>query len=146
VHRLGNIIKKFVQDYGLGTGLELFAIRKEWHNLVGQTLAAHTFPDSLKSKTIFINVDTPQWLHHLGFYKQEILEKLKAYNITEVRFKLGKLPPPPATNHDDNASTLSDEDLEYIEGVIKSVKNEELRERFRTLLIHALTKGRHRSY
>ena len=139
MQRVGGILKKFVKNYGLETGLNLSAVKKQWISLVGQTLAAHTSPDVIKGKTIFINVDTPQWMHHLSFYKQEMLEKLKKYGIENVRLKLGRL------NEDSvnkfkttNAYQLTEEDSRYIENTIKNLKDDELKEKFRTLLSDAL--------
>lgn len=139
MQRVGGILKKFVKNYGLETGLNLSAVKKQWISLVGQTLAAHTSPDVIKGKTIFINVDTPQWMHHLSFYKQEMLEKLKNYGIENVRLKLGRL------NEDSvnkfkttNAYQLTEEDSRYIENTIKNLKDDELKEKFRRLLSDAL--------
>jgi hypothetical protein len=139
MQRVGSILKRFIGDYGLETGLALTKIKKQWTQLAGQTLASHTFPDVIKGRTIFITVETPQWMHHLSFYRQEIVEKLKPYKIDEVRFRLGKLPETPGykiTAHD--MYTLSDEDATYVEDTIKSLKNAELKEKFRLLLTHAL--------
>lgn len=139
MQRVGSILKKIVGDYGLETGLSLAKIKKQWTNLVGQTLASHTFPDIIKGRTIFITVDTPQWMHHMSFYGQEIAEKLKSYNIDKVRFRLGKICSNPGcegTNRD--IYKLSDEEIRYIEDTIKRVKSDELKEKFRLLLTHAI--------
>ena len=78
-------------------------------------------------------------MHHLSFYKQEILEKLKNYGIENVRLKLGRL------NEDSvnkfktaNAYQLTEEDSRYIENTIKNLKDDELKEKFRTLFSDAL--------
>lgn len=146
MERVGNIIKKFVTDYGLESGLPLTTIKNQWAMLVGQTLAAHTSPDMIKGKTIFIIVDTPQWMHHVSFYRQEILEKLKDYRIDKVRFKLGMVDKSPVgeykkTNHYE----LSEEDLTYIENTIGSLKDNELKEKFRILLLDVLSHKKRRN-
>lgn len=143
---LNNILKKFISDYGLEAGLTLTTIKNQWIRLVGHTIAAHTSPDIIKGKTIFVTVDTPQWMHHLSFYKQEICEKLKPYKVTEVRFKLGKLPVGDSfrkradAEQEVNNITLSEEDSRYIENTIRSIKDNELKERFRLLLTNALSR------
>jgi hypothetical protein len=139
MQRVGSILKKFVNDYGLERGLTLTAIKNQWSILVGQTLAAHTSPDVIKGKTIFITVDTPQWMHHLSFYSQEILEKLKQYKIDKVRFRLGRLTE--SLNEElkvANPPQLTEEDSRYIENTIRSLKDDELKEKFRILLSDAL--------
>ncbi len=139
MQRVGGILKRFVKDYGLETGLHLAGIKTQWQKLVGQTLAAHTSPDIIKGKTIFINVDTPQWMHHLGFYKQEMLEKLKNYGIENIRLKLGRLDEYSVNEFKTaNAYQLTEEDSKYIENTIKNLKDDELKEKFRTLLSDAL--------
>lgn len=140
MQHVGSILKKFVNDYGLEAGLTLTTIKNQWGALVGQTLAAHTSPDLIKGKTIFITVDTPQWMHHLSFYRQEILEKLKNYKIDKVRFKLGRVDENPATEYEKTSHCeLSEEDSRYIENTIRSLKDNELREKFRILLSDTLS-------
>lgn len=138
MQRIGSVLKKFVSDYGLETGLTSTTIRNQWIRLVGQTIAEHTSPDGIKGKTIFIIVDTPQWLHHVSFYKQEILEKLKPYKITNVRFKLGRMPEITDVRQEIDNISLSEEDSRYIENTVKNIKDDELKERFRKLLTDAL--------
>jgi len=139
MQRVGSILKKFVNDYGLEAGLILTTIKNQWNILVGQTLASHTSPDVIKGKTIFIVVDTPQWMHHLSFYKQEILEKLKDYKVENVRFKLGRVDENPAGEYKKTSHyELSEEDSRYIENTVRSLKDNELKEKFRILLVDAL--------
>jgi len=134
MQRVGGILKGFVKDYGLETGLTLVRIKDQWTNLVGLTIALHTSPDIVKGKTIFILVDTPQWMHHLSFYKQEILEKLKDYKIENIRFKLGRIPERADVKQEIPTISLSDEDFRYIEDTIKDIRDDELKEKFRKLL------------
>ena len=139
MQRVGGVLKRFVKDYGLETGLHLAGIKTQWQKLVGQTLAAHTSPDIIKGKTIFINVDTPQWMHHLSFYKQEMLEKLKNYGIENIRLKLGRLDEYSVNEFKTaNVYHLTEEDAKYIEDTIQNLKNDELKEKFRKLLSDAL--------
>jgi hypothetical protein len=143
MHPLKKILRKFIKDYGLEAGLTLTTIRKQWEKLVGGAIASHTQPEEIKGKTIFITVDTPQWMHHLGFFKQEICEKLKPYKVDEVRFKLGRL------SEKDNAvkalgkkAALTEEDFQYIEDTLKCIKDSELKEKFRVLITNALKRGK----
>ncbi len=148
MQRAGSILKKFIRDYGLEAGLTISIIKNQWVNLVGKTIAVHTFPDIMKGNTVFIVVDTPQWMHHLSFYRQDICEKLKPYKVREVRFRLGKLPLEDSFRKKADIRTvinslpLTDEDSRYIENTIRSLKDKELQQRFRQLLANALTKKR----
>ncbi len=142
MQRAGNILRKFTKELGLEGGIRLNVIRNQWANIVGQTIAAHTAPDTIKGKILTLTVDTPQWMHHLSFYKEEISIKLKSYDVTGVRFRLGKLPEKANGGGERENLILTDDDLRYIENTLKNIKDEELKEKFRTLLTHGLTKGK----
>jgi len=139
---LHNILNTFVKEYGLEGGIVLNSIQNQWEHIAGQTVAAHTFPDTVKGKILTLIVDTPQWLHHLSFYKDEIVSKLKSYNVTEVRFKLGKLPENSKETRVAGDITLSEDDLKYLENTLRNLKDEDLREKFRKLIAHGLVRGR----
>ena len=138
MQRAGSILKKFISNYGLESALTLTKIKNQWLKLVGQAIAAHTFPDVIKGKTIFITVDTPQWMHHLNFYKLDMCEKLKHYKISEIRFKLGKLPEEENIKQAADKIALTDEDSRFIESTVRNLKDNELKEKLRGLLTHGL--------
>jgi len=139
---LHNILKTFVKDHGLEGGVVLNSLQNQWGNIAGQTVASHTFPDIIKGKVLTLIVDTPQWLHHLSFFKEEIVTKLKSYNVVEVRFKLGKLPENTKETHAAGDVKLSEDDLIYLDNTLKNLKDEDLREKFRTLIVHGLMRGK----
>jgi len=139
---LHDILKTFVKEYGLEGGVVLKSIQNQWENIAGRTVAAHTFPDTVKGKVLTLIVDTPQWMHHLSFFKEEIVLKLASYNVVEVRFKLGKLPDNSKAFALSGDITLSEDDLIYLENTLRNVKDVDLREKFRKLIAHGLTRGK----
>ena len=143
MHPLNSILGKFIKDFDLSGGLKLSEIKDHWRIIVGHTIASHTCPYILKDGVLTLIVDTPQWMHHLGFFKEEIKEKLNKYNVREVRFSLGKLPENPESEAETGrVIEISDSDKRYINNTLRVIKDKELKERFRTLLTHALTKGK----
>jgi hypothetical protein len=142
MNSLRNILGKFAKDIGIDSGVALNQLRKQWINLVGKPIAVHTYPDSVKSGNLSVVVDTPQWIHHLGFYKNEILDKLKPLGVHSIRFRLGRIPEYLNEDVSPEDSELSEEDLRYIDNTVSSLKDEELRDTFRTLIRHGLTKGK----
>jgi len=139
---LHNILKTFVRDHGLEGGVALNAIRKKWDTLVGHTIAVHTYPDTIKNKTLTLIVDTPQWMHHLSFFKEEITGKLEHFNVSEIRFKLGRIPETSQEKRKAEEVNLTEDDERYIENTLKNLKDDELKEKFRTLIVHGLMKGK----
>lgn len=142
MRRAGNILRKLILDHGLDTVIALSRIEKRWEQIVGTPVAMHTHPESIKNGILFVTVDTPQWMHHLGFFKMEILEKLSEQNITEVRLRLGKLPVRELSPRAHEAAPLTDEEQRYIERTVSSLQDGELRQRFRSLIAHSLRHGK----
>jgi hypothetical protein len=142
MQRAGNILKKFIRDYGLEAGLKLPGIRRLWASLVGQPIATHSFPDTVSGTTLFVIVDTPQWMHHLSFYKHEIIEKLSSHDIKDIRFKIGKLPPPTDGTIEVVDSHLTEEDAEYIRNTVEIIKDKDLKKKFRSWLTRSLSRKR----
>jgi hypothetical protein len=142
MHSLNAVLNKFVKDFSLEGGTALIGLKKEWRSIVGQTIASHTSPFALSNSILTITVDSPQWMHHLSFSKEEISGRLEKFNITEVRFKLARLPAAPRPVADNSGRMLTDDDKRYIENTLKLLKDKELKKGFRKLITHSLTKGR----
>lgn len=141
---LKNILKQFVRDFGIEGSAFLKTIQNRWESIVGQTIAVHTFPDTIKNRVLTIIVDTPQWIHHLSFYKKDISLKLKEFDINDVRFRLGRLPETCNTAQEEEEAALSEEESRYIENTVRNIRDKELKEKFRTLIKHGLTRGKSR--
>ncbi|MBI5740021.1 MAG: DUF721 domain-containing protein [Nitrospirae bacterium] len=137
-----NILRTFVKSYGLESGVSLNALRNKWTDIVGRPVSSHTCPDMIKGNVLTVIVDTPQWMHHLSFFKEEIISRLSQYNVAEVRFRIGRLPEETKDVQKGGNAALSEDDTRYIENTLMGLKDEELREKFRTLIAHGLTKGK----
>lgn len=142
MHSLRNILSKFVKDAGIEGGLALNNVRRQWEQIVGQTVSAHTSPDIIKGGILTIIVDTPQWMHHLSFYKDDISSKLGPFGIKGIRFRIGRLPVSAAEKEIIADAELSEEDLKYIDNTVRSIKDEELRNKFRNLIRKGLSKSK----
>jgi len=142
MHSLHNILKEFIKDFGIDSGAVLNVIRRRWPHIVGDTVASHTFADTIKNKVLTIIVDTPQWMHHLSFFKEDISQKLKTYTIGAIRFRIGRLPEKADARGKEEDPKLTEEDLRFVENTIKNVKDEEIKEKFKKLISHGLTKGK----
>jgi hypothetical protein len=138
MYSLNALLKKYFKESGLESGLIVNRINKEWSKIVGNTIAAHTSPESVKGKLLVITVDTPQWLHHLGFYKDEISEKLKQFGLTEIKFRLGKTSKIIHDAPQQIRPELSEDDIYYIEKTLKGIHDPELREKLEKLITHGL--------
>lgn len=142
MQHLNTILRKLAKEYGIEGGEVLNSLRQRWCSLVGNAIAAHTFPESLKNRILSVLVDTPQWMHHLSFFKDGITAKLKPYHVGELRFRIGRIPEQSTDEPTMYINDLSEDDVLYIENTLKSLKSEELKEKFRMLIEHGLTRGK----
>jgi hypothetical protein len=142
---LNKILGKFIDDLGIGGGITLNIIRRQWAKIVGQTISLHTSPDTIKGKVLTVVVDSPQWLHHLSFFKEEIVKKLHPYNVDEIRLRIGKIPIEEPVHDKEKEFELTEDDRRFVENTIKVIKDEELKEKFRTLISRGLSKTKHKS-
>ena len=137
---LQSLLKKFTKDFKLEDGVVITALRDKWTDLVGETIAVHTFPDMIKDRQLTLIVDSPQWRHHLDFLNKDICEKIERYGIDDLKFRIGKIPESKGKLSKAVEAQLTEDDLRYIENTIKNVKDGELKETFRKLIAHGLTK------
>lgn len=145
MHTLQEILRKLVKNYGIESGAVLNSIRRNWNEIVGKTIAVHTAPDTIKNRTLSVKVDTPQWMHHLSFFKEDIIEKLKSYNVQDIRFRIGRLSQQTIKSPEQDDLILSGDDQRYLENTINTVKDEELKKKFKSLISHGLTKGKYKN-
>lgn len=137
VNRVGAIISPFLKKLGVDEAVRLERIRGEWPDIFNEPLSLHMCPVSLKNSELLINVDSSVWLQQLSFLKQEIIGKLTAYGVANVRFRLGKATaaPPRKAPGSQGAKTpdvpIDKDTLQYIIETVSEIHDDELRESIR---------------
>ncbi|MBA3960943.1 MAG: DUF721 domain-containing protein [Chthoniobacterales bacterium] len=90
---LADLMPKVMQKLGLKERFQEKEVRGAWQALVGEFIAAHSQPISLRDGTLHVHVLQPALRYELERTKPEILRKLKqrfgARTIRELRFRLG---------------------------------------------------------
>ena len=94
VHPLSSLIGKAVQDLGLGERVREDEVLRAWKDLVGDFIAQHSAPSSLKDGVLYVRVLQPTIHFELErVWRPKIIEKLKARFgarvVRELRFRLG---------------------------------------------------------
>ena len=90
----GDLLPKLLQQLGLRERLHETEVMQAWTEVVGDFIAAHSAPVSLREGVLFVRVLQPA-LHYQfeTISKPEILRKLKqrfgARTIRQIRFRLG---------------------------------------------------------
>jgi len=98
-------IKAVLQDVSKGStlGLKLSEARlqQEWEGLVGQTIAKHSYPESIRYKKLHLVADNSIWLQQLVFLQANILEAIHSIlpelDLTHIILRIGSIPEKPLT-------------------------------------------------
>ena len=90
----GDVLPKLMQQLGLSERLKETEVIEAWKQIVGEFIAAHSAPVSLRAGVLYVRVLQPA-LHYQfeQISKVEILRKLKqrfgTKIVREIRFRLG---------------------------------------------------------
>lgn len=142
MYPLYKILRKIVKSHGLHGSATLNTLQRKWESIMGQTIAVHTFPDTVRNNILTIIVDTPQWMHHLSFFREDMAAKLKAYGIEGIRFRVGRIRTGASREVNTEKSELTDDESKYLENVTRNIRDEDLRKQFQSLITHGLKKGK----
>ncbi|HEX8280144.1 MAG TPA: DUF721 domain-containing protein [Chthoniobacterales bacterium] len=90
----GDVLPALMRKLGLAERLQENEISGAWRSVVGEFIASHSAPVSLREGVLYVRVLQPSLHYQLEqISKREILRKLKqrfgARVIREVRFRLG---------------------------------------------------------
>ncbi len=68
----------------------------DWKELVGEQIARHSQPKSLKNKTLTVTVYDSVWKHHLEMLKEALVQKINGGKpepmVTAIVLRVGELP------------------------------------------------------
>lgn len=89
---LGNILQDTLRPFKNEFDDKLGLLVQKWPQIAGDTLAAHCLPFAIKEARLFIKVDSAAWMHHLQFFKDDLIVKVNAFmqteQVTEIHFKV----------------------------------------------------------
>ncbi len=91
-----SVIKEISQSHGFATRLWEYRLQKQWDALVGEVVAAHTWPTRIKFRKLHVAVDNSVWLHQLLYLKATLMENIQAQmeelQLEDIIFRIGELP------------------------------------------------------
>jgi hypothetical protein len=96
IDSFGNILSGLAKRLGLESRLFELRLRHQWQEIVGDPIAAHTCPDQIRFKKLYLIVRSSVWLQQLTFLKPTLITKLNekagADLITDITFRVGEIP------------------------------------------------------
>jgi len=134
LHRVGGQIQRIARNLGFESSLRLARIKGQWDVIFSGPVSLHARPVSLVRSTLTIVVDSPAWLQQLSFLKDDLVSKLAAFGVKDVRFRTGHIPRKPPSNSVQAQRDLTDEDLSLIESETLNVKDAALKDNIRNAI------------
>lgn len=95
--RLGDVLPEVTRTLGLPDPSTLRDLRTAWPELVGDRIAAHSTPRTLREHVLTITVDSAPWATQLRYLESGLVERLEQHVgvgvVTRVRIALDGEPP-----------------------------------------------------
>ena len=141
------ILSGLAKRLGLDSLLFERRLQQDWRELVGEHLAAHTWPDQIRFKKLHLIVRSSVWMQQLTFLKPMLLEKLNARAgtdlVRDITFKVGDIPdavrPTGITAEPNLQCGVTEQALAEASFHAAAVKDPELRERLAHLMAASIS-------
>jgi len=132
---------------GLSAKLAEQRLVRAWPQIVGEQIAAHTRPESIRFKKLYLIARNSIWLQQLSFLKPELITKVNAASgqelITDIALRVGEVGEPHVEAQAEElkerpASPPSPELLAEAADHVEGIGDEELRRQFTDVMARAL--------
>ena len=138
--KTGAVLGPLLRNLGLESGVRLSRIRNDWYQIFDEQITSHLFPVSFSDRELLLHVTSPIWMQQCSYHKGEILKKLSAYDVQNIRFRLGRIPQKKqGITRPRKASELTPENRLFISELLSDVNDESLREAIKKALEKSLT-------
>ncbi len=147
----GTILAGLAHRLGLESKLFEERLRRQWPELVGETIAQHTRPDQIRFKKLYVHVRHSVWLQQLTFLKPVLLQKVNDLAgqplVTDIVLRIGEVlgerpspaqPAESASLQDVPAPSLLAEAAAHS----ATIQDPALRERLAAVMAQALSRSR----
>ena len=140
------VLDGLARRLGLESKLLESRLRRQWADIVGEQIAAHTRPEQIRFKKLLIHVRHSVWLHQLTFLKPILLQKINAGAgaplVTELVLRIGDVMDD-AQNPETSVAAFaaaepSPRTKAEAEQYAQAVQDQSLRERLATVMAQAL--------
>jgi predicted nucleic acid-binding Zn ribbon protein len=74
---VGESLDRVTGALGVPSSSTLQVVFSQWDELVGEVLAAHARPASLRDGTLVVSVDDPAWATQLRWFQADLLARLE---------------------------------------------------------------------
>jgi hypothetical protein len=147
VKKTGAVLGPLLRNLGLESGVRLARIRNDWYEIFDEQITAQLFPASFSDRELLLHVSSPIWMQQCSFHKSELIKKLSAYDVQNIRFRLGRIP----QKKQRTATTrkpleLTPENRSFLTELLSEVSDEDLKEAVKKAVEKSLTKRKSAGY
>jgi hypothetical protein len=93
---LAAVLDRIAPRLGLQAKLWELRLRQRWPSILGEMIAAHTAPERIRFKKLYVLVESSVWSQQLTFLKRELLDKIARATepglVEDLVFRVGELP------------------------------------------------------
>lgn len=138
--KTGAVLDPLLKNLGLESGVRLARIKNDWHGIFDEQITSNLFPVSFSDRELLLHVTSPIWMQQFSFHKSEIIKKLSAYGVQDIRFRLGRIPQKKQKiSSGRKAAELTRENVSFIAELLSDIHDENLRETIKKAVEKSLT-------
>lgn len=148
---IASALDDLAQRFGLSVKLLEHRLQRQWPAIVGEHVAAHTRPESIRFKKLYVIADSSVWVQQLAFLKPSLLESINtaAGNpiVADIVLRVGEVeqPVPVDGSEPSNrvtkiqpAHSLSPESLAEVSRHAGAVEDPDIRAHLTEVMVRAL--------
>ena len=144
---LTDVVSGLIKTQGFHSRMVEFSLQQHWATIVGQHIAAHTFPEGIRHRKLFLLAENSVWLQQLLFLKGELLMKIASAMgdgiLIDIVLRVGIIPvalfPAEQQPHEPEHSSIGPDVSAYIEESVRGIPQGSLTERLRMLFVRSAT-------
>ncbi len=137
-----SILEDTLKALEIDVPVKTYSILGAWDQIVGESVAEHSQPRSVRNRILFIDVSHSTWMQQLQFLKPTLLEKVNGFLgeplIQDIRFKLGKISrtiAAPSNTHSLENEKLDKGTLKRIKSILEEIEDKEVQKSLHEVLI-----------
>jgi hypothetical protein len=137
-----SILEDTLKALEMDVPLKTYSILGAWSEIVGESVAEHSQPRSIRNRILFLDVSHSTWMQQLQFLKPTLLEKVNNFLgeplIQDIRFKLGKISrtmPVSTKTYSLEDERLDKATMNRIENLLQEIDDKEVRKSLRDVFI-----------
>ena len=138
--KTGAVLGPLLKNLGLESGVRLARIKHDWYGIFDEQITSNLFPVSFSDRELLLHVTSPIWMQQFSFHKSEIIKKLSAYGVQDIRFRLGRIPQrKQKISSGRKAPELTRENVFFITELLSDISDENLKETIKKAVEKSLT-------